>query len=139
MPDGRCYCGATKLTINGAANASTYCHCSDCKRWTGSAAPVFVAFPSRDVTLTPDISETSFAKGVYRRNCPDCGSPLTARFDYLPDQTYIPVGVLDDPDQFPPTLHCHALQKVAWIDIENDGLEISQASGRSVLNRSASK
>lgn len=56
-----------------------------------------------------------------------------ARFDYLPDQVYVPLGVLDQAEKLPPRLHCHAGSCFSWLKIE-DGLERAERSGRAKLN-----
>jgi len=58
---------------------------------------------------------------------------MMATFDYIPDQIYVPVGVLDDVDRFQPEIHCHAQSRAEWLHI-NDGLPRENASARSVLN-----
>lgn len=77
--------------------------------------PVFAAFADTDVTLAPAVAERSFKPGVSRRVCPECGSALTARFDYLPDQTYVPIGVFEDANSLVPQVQCHTGSRVAWM------------------------
>ena len=111
---GRCYCGKISISADGLQTVAL-CHCADCRRWTSSALPVFAAFADADVRLSPVPEERSFAKGVDRRACPECGTALTARFDYLPGQTYVPVGVFDQADALIPQVQCHAGSRLDWI------------------------
>lgn len=76
------------------------------------------------------------ASGVVRINCPECGSPLAATFPYLPGQTYVPVGVMDEAATLSPQLHCHAENQLPWVHIRDD-LPRHGASGRSQLNEAA--
>ena len=55
-----------------------------------------------------------------------------ATYDYLPDQTYVPLGVLDQADTLAPQLHCHADSALPWLHIDDD-LPRSAASGRDTL------
>ena len=66
---------------------------------TGAPVAAFAAFSDGVVRLTPDPGPASeVSPGVLRRFCRACGSPLTAAFDYLPGQVYVPLGVLDQAD-----------------------------------------
>jgi hypothetical protein len=69
--------------------------------------------------------------------CPKCGSPLAASYDYLPGQTYVPIGVLDQADQFAPEQHSHADSALPWLHITDD-LPRFSASGRGRLNAATS-
>lgn len=126
---GQCYCGHVRLTSSEPLIV-TYCHCADCKRWTGAPLPAFAAV--RQVTLSPDIAEVRFPSGAARRNCPKCGSPLAARFSYLDGQTYLPLGIVDQAEDLPPSLHCHADQAFAWLHLSDD-LPREGGSGRETL------
>ena len=75
----------------------------------------------------------SHVEGVERQFCPACGSPLTARFSYLPGQVYVPIGVIDQIEALPPEVHCHDDARPAWLHIEDD-LARESASARAVLN-----
>lgn len=57
---------------------------------------------------------------------------MAARFDYLPDQVYVPLGVLDQIDELAPELHCHASNAPTWLHL-NDGLPRDGGSGRDHL------
>ena len=131
---GRCYCG--DVTFEIAANPLTvaYCHCADCRRWTGAPLPAFAAFVE---DAAPDFGEGfSVVEGVTRWICSRCGSPLAARFDYLPGQIYMPLGVLDQAADLAPRLHCHDGSRMPWLHLD-DGLPRSDGSGRAALNDAA--
>ncbi|MFC6583543.1 GFA family protein [Sulfitobacter aestuariivivens] len=112
-----------------------YCHCADCRRWTGAPMPAFAAFAIEDLRLNADVTEITHASGVARRNCPACGSPLTARFPYLPDQIYVPVGLLDDAKDHPPVVHCHVDAALPWVHTDDDLLN-ENGSARDTLGLS---
>jgi len=133
----RCYCGTVDVTLPSAAlRTVTYCHCQDCRRWTGSPLPTFAAFESRDFPDIPGARSFSVAEGVQRWICATCGSPIAARFEYLPGQVYVPLGVLDQAADLAPELHCHADAQMPWLHLE-DGLPRSSGSGRAALNEKA--
>ena len=133
---GRCYCGATTLAARQAPQVVAYCHCADCRRWTGAPVGAFAAFGADDLEFTPRLGPGYPAvEGVDRRTCNTCGSPLAARFDYLPGQVYVPVGLLDQANDWPPSLHCHADARLGWLQITDD-LPRKSGTARNILNRS---
>lgn len=75
--------------------------------------------------------------GVQRWICHDCGSPLAARFDYLPGMIYVPLGILDQADQLPPDLHAHADCQLSWLHVADD-LPRHVRSARDTLNEVSS-
>lgn len=130
---GRCYCGATTLDVTQPPRTVAYCHCTDCRRVTGAPVAAFAAFDETAVTFTPNEGRQVNANpGVVRTSCPVCGSPLTGRYEYLPGQVYIPVGLLDQADTLAPQLHAHASKRLSWLRIDDD-LECFATSARSQL------
>ena len=130
---GRCYCGAFSLRA-ATPQVVTYCHCDDCKRWTGAPLPAFAGMGSDQVQFEPALNAgRTFSSGVTRWNCTTCGSPLAAQFPYLPDQLYVPLGLLDQADNLPPSLHCHAEAMHPWLP--QDDLPRHTGSGRATLGK----
>ncbi|MEO0401072.1 MAG: GFA family protein [Pseudomonadota bacterium] len=110
-----------------------YCHCTDCRRWTGAPVAAFAAFLRSDLVAAPALAPPlEHAPGVERWTCPKCGSPLAARFDYLPDQVYVPLGIIDQADRLAPVLHSHADSALPWLHIDDDTPR-APASARDVL------
>lgn len=140
MPDvgllsARCYCGASRLEANDPLTVA-YCHCADCKRWTGGPVGAFAAFAPDDLTIAPAwCLPVSLVEGVERWNCPKCHSPLAARFAYLPDQIYVPLGLFEDAEKLPPQIHCHGDSQISWLHLTDD-LPRTGGSGRAALNAS---
>ncbi len=130
---GRCYCGAITLTAQRPPQTVAYCHCGDCRRWTGAPLPAFAALAPEDVTVTPPLGTPfSTTPGVERWVCAACGSPIAARFDYLPGQIYIPLGILDQAEALAPEVHCHAEAQMPWLHVADD-LPRLEGSGRTAL------
>lgn len=114
---GRCYCGAVTLSIEKRPETVAICHCTDCRRVTGAAVAAFAAFARGTVAISPDPGNGfEVTPGVRRWFCRTCGSPLAATFDYLPQQIYVPVGVLDFADELTPELQCHSANKPPWFE-----------------------
>ncbi len=134
---GRCYCGACILS-GGPVLTVSYCHCADCRRWTGAPVAAFAAVQSNAVALPKNAHVFETGQGVRRWTCPDCGSPLAASFDYLPEHIYLPLGILDQAGALPPRLHSHARSALPWLHIADD-LPREGASARDRLNAARQK
>ena len=131
---GRCYCGAVTFQTSHPPLSVVYCHCTDCRRWTGSPVSVFAGFDAQAVSAEPGFgTQISINPGVDRWHCPTCGARIAARYDYLPGQIYIPVGIFDQPSKLAPTIHAHVQNAVAWLPLD-DGLPRAQGSARETLN-----
>ncbi|MEP4198935.1 MAG: GFA family protein [Aliishimia sp.] len=130
---GRCYCGHVTVSAQ-ALQTVAYCHCASCRRWTGGPVSAFAAFAPKDLTTDPPLGPPlSTVPGVERWSCPQCGSPIAARFEYLPDQVYVPVGIMDQIDDLAPASHSHFGEKVTWLHMQ-DGLPREDESARDVLS-----
>lgn len=130
---GRCYCGKTRFSVSALPSVVSYCHCSDCRRVSGAPVAAFAAFADGTVRYTPDPgAPVSHFDGVERWFCDACGSPLGARYDYLPGQIYVPLGLIDQAAELPPSLHSHAASGMPWLHIQ-DGLARNEKSARDTL------
>lgn len=131
---GRCYCGAITFRTTQEPQTVAYCHCDDCRRATGGPVAAFAALDETAVTFSPNEGRKITANpGVTRTFCADCGSSLTGRYDYLPGQVYISLGIVDQADDFAPKIHSHESERLTWLHIDDD-LERVAATARSKIN-----
>lgn len=131
---GRCYCGAVTLRAASPPLITTYCHCSDCRRLTGAPVGAFSAFAEGAITASPGLGDpVEIRPGVTRWFCRSCGSQLAARYAYLPEQIYTPVGLWDQAAEFEPQSHSHMASALPWFHLQDD-LPRHEASGRDRLN-----
>lgn len=131
---GRCYCGAITFRSAVAPQTVAYCHCSDCRRATGGPVAAFAAFLEGDVVFEPsEGKQVTVNPGVARTFCAHCGSSLTGRYDYIPNQVYISIGVIDQADVLPPEMHSHDDQRLDWLHIDDD-IARFQVTARDALN-----
>ncbi|MGI9408847.1 MAG: GFA family protein [Hyphomicrobiaceae bacterium] len=134
---GRCYCGATTIAATQAPTIVAYCHCVDCRRVTGAPVAAFAAFDETAVRFSPtEGQQVSVNAGATRTFCPQCGSPLAGRYDYLPGQIYIALGILDQANDLAPNLHAHEGQRLTWLHIDDD-LERIASTSRACLSGAA--
>ena len=131
---GRCYCGRTTFSTTQEPQTVAYCHCDDCRRATGGPVAAFAALDEKAVTFLPDEGrKVSVNPSVTRTFCADCGSSLTGRYDYLPGQVYISLGVIDQANDLAPKIHSHESERLTWLHI-NDNLERVATTARSRIN-----
>ena len=103
MPEinGQCSCGAVKFKFDIEELFAYQCHCSICRRATGSACSTTLMAPEQDFVWCggkEKVSSYSNENGYMTSFCSCCGSPVPNKFrDYL--LYSVPLGCLDnDPD-----------------------------------------
>ena len=134
MPDeerveGECLCGAIRFRAVGPWLRFVHCHCSRCRRATGSghATNLFAAREhlewtqgESDVVRFDLPSAESFATCF----CPTCGSPLP-HLTRSGSAWVIPAGSLDDSPGPQPTARIYWTSRADWT-CESDDLRRTQ-------------
>ncbi len=121
MITGRCYCGRITFRSDREPKTVAYCHCDDCRRALGAPVAAFAAFDEGDVDFVPGEGKRVVVNaGSSRSFCPDCGSSVVSRYDYLPGQVYVALGFLDQAERLPPRLHAHEAERLVWLHIDDD-------------------
>jgi hypothetical protein len=121
--NGRCLCGAVTFQVADAFEYAMNCHCSQCRRATGSAFKPFAGIRREHLAIT-DGADASFAYGdasaAHDVHCRRCGSLL---FSVVRDGAYVHVtmGTLVDSPGIRPSMHIFVGSKAPWHDI-TDGL-----------------
>ncbi|WP_307347866.1 GFA family protein [Caulobacter ginsengisoli] len=122
MPDdvrkGRCLCNAVQFEAAGAAKWTAYCHCQSCRRHTGAPVSAFAGFERTQVRFSGlPMTRFSSSEGVQRGFCPRCGSTLTYEGERWPSEIHLHVGAFVHPEDFAPTGHACAEERIAWLHI----------------------
>lgn len=78
---GGCLCGRVRYEYTGDVGPANYCHCSDCRRCTGSAYNIGVRLTAAQFTITSGSPKGYTKRGesggeLTRHFCGECGSPL---------------------------------------------------------------
>ena len=104
---GSCICGSVKYEISGEFRAFFHCHCSRCRKASGTGH-------ASNVILNPDTAEWTEGEGLIRSYkvpeadrfgtvfCTNCGSPLP-RIAMERHLAVIPAGSLDGSPEIAPT------------------------------------
>lgn len=114
---GSCLCGAVRYEVEGVFEHFFLCHCSHCRKDTGSAhaANLFAAgatlrwLAGQDKVSTFRLPGTRHARSF----CAICGSalPLAA-----PGMLVVPAGSLDDAPGMRPQAHLFTASRADWDD-----------------------
>lgn len=118
---GSCLCGGVELTLHGAIDSVIHCHCSRCRKSSGTAYATngFVATKDLELTKGADLlTAYQSAPGKYRYFCRVCGSPIYSRNEAQPDRLRIRLGVLDSAISERPLSHNFVSSKADWDDLD---------------------
>ncbi len=118
---GGCLCGAVRFQLQGPIDVINYCHCSRCRRRTGSAFATVVHARLTNYELLSGedrVSTFSPADRVERQFCSGCGSPLPGQ-DEEDDEVKIPAGLFDQDFDVAPELHIMTASKAIWFQIHD--------------------
>ena len=118
---GKCYCGAVHYEVADAFRYAMNCHCSNCRRTTGSAFKPFAGI-ERDklrITAGADMLMTFGDDTAHDVRCRRCGSYLysvvrEAKFVHLA------LGTLADAPSIRPNKHIFVGSKAPWFTITDD-------------------
>ena len=144
---GRCYCGAVGFRVEDAFVYASNCHCSNCRRTTGSAFKPFAGI-EREKLEVVEGGESLLVVGdddLNDTHCATCGSLL---FSVVRDGEYVHValGSLVDAPSMRPQKHIFVGSKAPWFEIGDDlprfeehaePVEPAEATARSLRKVSA--
>ncbi|MCW7540229.1 GFA family protein [Aquabacterium sp. A7-Y] len=120
---GSCVCRAVEYTVPDAMKYAGCCHCSECRRFSGSAFSAFGGVPMQALRVTRgEQSLSRYAKSEHTVLvfCRHCGSSLYAEKP-LRSMIHLRLGSLLDAPSLRPQFHSFVASKAPWYDID-DGL-----------------
>lgn len=124
---GKCFCGAIQYAVPDQFLYAMYCHCSNCRRTTGSAFKPFAGIERRklDVTLGRDDLLVYGNDEANDTHCRVCGSLL---YSVVRDGAFVHIamGTLSDDPSIRPSGHIFVGSKASWYTI-TDGLPQHEA------------
>ena len=119
--NGKCYCGNVHYAVLDEFIYAANCHCSDCRRTTGSAFKPFAGIEREKLTLTKGHDKLRIFGDPDGNNthCANCGSLL---YSVVRDGAYVHVemGTLMDDPTIRPTHHIFVGSKAPWFTITDD-------------------
>ena len=87
---GRCFCGAVEIEVNGAPEAMGYCHCGSCRSWSAAPVNAFTLWKPENVKVTKGADLVGYfmkTKMSDRQYCTQCGGHLM--------NNHPPLGLVD--------------------------------------------
>jgi len=116
MVQGKCLCGEVRFELSGELPNLYQCHCSLCRKATGSSANAACKVSRAQLTWRAGeqlIHKYESASGFKSHFCSRCGSPL-------PNPTaqdsawWVPVGLLDDGAGMQVAAHVFVASRAPW-------------------------
>ena len=118
---GECYCRAVSYTVTDAFAYALNCHCSNCRRTTGSAFKPFAGISRDELSLVRgDEHLMIFGDPAgHDAHCRRCGSLL---YSVVRNGAFVHVamGTLVDAPSIRPTAHIFVGSKAPWFTITDD-------------------
>jgi len=119
---GECLCGSVRYSVLDGFEYAINCHCSQCRRATGSAFKPLAGIERSKLTLARG-QDNLVIYGDEQANhdvrCGRCGSLL---YSVVRDGTYVHVamGTLTDTPSIMPTMHIFTGSKAEWHRITDE-------------------
>ena len=118
---GKCFCGAVQYAVADEFHYALNCHCSNCRRTTGSAFKPFAGIEHAKLTVTAGVDARLIygADNGHDAHCGRCGSLL---YSVVRGGQYVHVamGTLVDAPAIRPTAHIFVGSKAPWFTITDD-------------------
>ncbi|MBI0326865.1 GFA family protein [Burkholderia plantarii] len=121
MPDrqGGCLCGAVRYVLKGEPRVITICHCTHCRKLSGSPFSFNLAIRETDFERNGEtklfMDTGSSGNPVHRHFCGNCGSPIFAKIAAAPGKVIVKAGTLDNPDGLQPRVEIHTEHSLKWL------------------------
>jgi hypothetical protein len=119
--NGRCLCGAVRYAVADEFLYAANCHCSNCRRTTGSAFKPFAGIERTKFFITqggPQLMRYGDDTGA-DLHCCICGSLLYS-IVRSGEYVHVPMGTLVDDPTIRPTAHIFVGSKAPWFAISDN-------------------
>lgn len=119
---GKCMCGAVEYAVDDAFEYSMNCHCSNCRRTTGSAFKPFAGIRRERLRVVRgDGAALIYGNedDAHDVHCRTCGSLL---YSVVREGAYahVTMGTLVDAPTIRPSGHIFVGSKAPWYEITDD-------------------
>ena len=124
MLTGSCLCKVVKYRVTGTPLLMLYCHCTNCRRASGSSFATNVIVEPKDFSVIEGedkLGSFECRPGKLRHYCLECGSPVFNRMIDGSGRIPVRAGTLDQDPGIRPSAHIWVRSKVPWLDL-TDGL-----------------
>lgn len=121
MYHGSCLCGAIKLELLGSIKDIIHCHCSLCRKNSGTAYATNGFINTSEFRLIDPqnkLATYEFKPGKKRHFCSVRASPIYSSNAENPKQLRIRLGILDSDIAERPISHNFVTSKANWDDLD---------------------
>ena len=121
---GSCLCGAVSFAFDSEPRLTVACHCSQCRKATGSAFGVWTLVDQDSFRWTAgaeQIAERASSEHGQRLFCKCCGATLGNLTSRRPRFIHLAAGTLDNAPALRIAFHAYVASKADWYDIA-DGI-----------------
>jgi hypothetical protein len=119
---GQCYCARIRYEFSGDPTDVSCCHCSICRRLTGTAFGTYVGVSDKNLRIVKgagNLAHYDATRKLTTQFCTTCGANLfTTHLDF-PGKTYISLGTLIDDSGIVPECHQFVGSKAKWHQISD--------------------
>jgi hypothetical protein len=124
MTTGGCLCGGVRFEVTEAPLSASWCHCTRCRRRTGTGASLQARYPSSALRVLQGeelLRAYEPSGGFAKVFCSTCGSSLWSR---SPDGEVVAVrfGAFDADPGIRPQYHQFVAYAPVWDELPDDGL-----------------
>ena len=125
MINGSCVCGDIEYQVSGEFEDVSFCHCSTCRKVSGSAFASYGSIPMDSLKWTKGkakLREYKLSAKVTKFFCPNCASTLVTHHSAESDWYHVSLGCLDGSPSITPRYHQYVGSKPVW-SIISDSLD----------------
>jgi hypothetical protein len=127
MITGGCLCGGVRFELTEPPTGAVYCHCTRCRRRTGTAASPSARIDGRALRI---VRGEQLIKGwlppgggFEKCFCGECGAHLFSRNPVDHNQIAVRMGAFDGDPGVRPSVRQFVAYAAPWEPIPDDGLE----------------
>jgi hypothetical protein len=118
---GSCRCGKVTYTVSADPIFTGICHCTSCRKSTGSAYATVVGVPAPALKVTgattqfDDVGDSG--KATHRAFCPSCGTTVTQWADVMDGVMMIGLGTVENPSSVSPAMQIFCDSALPWAKV----------------------
>ena len=120
---GSCRCASTRYTVTAAPLARKDCHCTTCRKLSGSAYMPMICVDNTALTFSGAPLTKLTSDLAVRVFCGGCHTQMGMRYFCGQGWTAIPAGTVDQGEVPASDGHIFVGEKAAWYELPEDGLE----------------
>lgn len=130
--NGECLCGAVRFSFPDELKYALYCHCTDCRKFSGSVVSATGGIEREKLTIRQGAEQIgTFSKTEESEMCfcRNCGSSLFVNKPRI-GMAHLRLGTLSEMPGLQPQCHAYVRSRVPWFGIDDGLPQFEGAPGR---------